>query len=362
MHAFEALYTAHRPTPFASSPRPGPAEVLQRETNKHRRHQREPLAEEKPPSLLQASDRLSSVGSVKEASIDIWENISATELRSQESLAASGDSTSLLPEAELTPQVLLGPPIQSTALAPDAALFPQVSLALSSPSPIPVAPAIAGLSSPLAAVTISSNSKLGDYFSPTKYPRTKFTDDQCQDISRLISEIGKVGWSSLPRLYIILRTIDQLQVLDAFIDEGINDFCLPLTISSLPRALGVAYHQEFLETQPLVLSKALDLEKNTKGHVYFTGDDHFPFEAKGNLGEGGFGSVDRILSSLSGREFARKRFRRRDLRKTGLESFMNEVKILKRLYHIHCVELVSISFNRKRLVTARGSLEILTLE
>jgi hypothetical protein len=31
------------------------------------------------------------------------------------------------------------------------------------------------------------------------------------------------------------------------------------------------------------------------------------------------------------------------MRKNELDSFMNELKILKRLRHIHCIELVSIS-------------------
>lgn len=195
----------------------------------------------------------------------------------------------------------------------------------------------------MALDSSSSDNKLGDYFRPMEYPRTQFTDGQCQDIARLLCESGKVSWSLVPRIYIILRVIGQLPVLDAFIDQGLNDFWLPLNASSLPRELSVGYHQDFIATQPLVLTKALDLEK-TKGHAHFTRDDPFPFEIKEMLGSGGFGTVDRILSPLSGREFARKRFRRgKNIPKKALESFMNELKILKRLRHIHCIELVSIS-------------------
>ena len=201
-----------------------------------------------------------------------------------------------------------------------------------------------------ATIATSSDTKLGDYFGPVECC-TEFNDVQCQDIARLLREAGKVSWSLVPRVYIILRIIGQLQILDVFIDQGINDLWLPLTISSLPQELSIAYRQEFIATQSLVLTKALDLE-NKRGHAHFTQKDPFPFEVKENLGEGGFGVVDRILSPLSGREFARKRIRRTNLRKVVLESFMNEIKILKRLSHIHCVELVSILSNTTQLVAA----------
>ncbi|KAH9209800.1 kinase-like domain-containing protein, partial [Leptodontidium sp. 2 PMI_412] len=53
---------------------------------------------------------------------------------------------------------------------------------------------------------------------------------------------------------------------------------------------------EFIKAQSLVLSKALCLENSTGGHAHFTGDDPLPFERKETLGEGRFGSVDRIAS------------------------------------------------------------------
>ena len=57
-------------------------------------------------------------------------------------------------------------------------------------------------------------------------------------------------------------------------------------LPSLPQELSLAYHQEFIATQPLVLTKALDLENNTKSHSHFTRGDPFPFEVKGTLGGG----------------------------------------------------------------------------
>lgn len=203
-----------------------------------------------------------------------------------------------------------------------------------------MSPVTVGTPDTSIANATSRDRKLGDYFQQAENA-TRFTDVQCRDVARLLHESMNVSWSLAPRLYIILRTIGQLQVLDAFLDLGVNDLWLPLSESAIPPALSVAYHSEFIKAQSLVLSKALCLENSTGGHAHFTGDDPLPFERKETLGEGRFGSVDRVLSSLSGREFARKRFRRRKVGKTELASFMNEVKILKRLNHIHCVAFVS---------------------
>ena len=354
MHSFEDLYKPPCSTPRTPGREPGAAEELESNTPKHQRFQQRPLAEGNPPSSPYLLDRNLSPLPVKEASIDNSYTSTAAELYSQGSLLTSSHSKALLLETKRLSQVSLGPSSQPTAPVSDADLFPQVSLALPSP---PVDPIISRTSDSSAIIATSSDTKLGDYFGPVECPRTQFTDVQCQDIAHILREDGKVPWSLAPRIYIILRLIGQLQIFDAFIDQGINDLWLPLTISSLPRELSLAYHQEFMETQPLVLTKALDLE-NKKGHSHFTRDNPFPFETKGTLGEGGFGLVDRILSPVSGREFARKRFRRRrGLQRTELESFMNELKILKRLHHIHCVELVSILSNITRLVVVRPSFE-----
>ena len=220
------------------------------------------------------------------------------------------------------------------------------SATISSPSTIFLPIRASGITAEMTHPTADASKpneeiKLSDYFNMTETHRV-FTDIDCQTISNILQKSGKVSWSVAPRIYIILRKLGQLQLLDAFLDQGISDLWLPFTTASLPQCLSLAYHNEFLKLQPLVLTKALDLENGNRRHAHFTRDDPFPFESKGTLGQGGFGFVDKISSPLSGREFARKRFRRaRDLRKAELQSFMNELKILKRLHHNHCVELVS---------------------
>ena len=139
----------------------------------------------------------------------------------------------------------------------------------------------------------------------------------------------------------LLRLIDQLPNIDIFIDQGVDDRWLPFTTSSLPSTLTSSARDSFLQAQPLVLTKAVDLEKGRGCHAHFTREDPFSYEERGKLGQGGFGYVDKVLSPLTKREFARKRFRRqRGVEDSYIQSFKNEVDILKRIKHIHCVELV----------------------
>lgn len=254
-------------------------------------------------------------------------------------LSGDGDTAVPLPPGD---QGMLGPGANEIG----SQFLNDRSAAISSPSTISLPIRASGLTVEMTHPTAGASKpieeiKLSDYFNTEETQRV-FTDIDCQIISNILQKSGKASWSVAPRIYIILRKLGQLQLLDAFLDQGISDLWLPFTTASLPQCLSLAYHNEFLKLQPLVLTKALDLENGNRRHAHFTRDDPFPFESKGTLGQGGFGFVDRISSPLSGREFARKRFRRaRDLRKAELQSFMNELKILKRLHHNHCVELVS---------------------
>ncbi len=325
-HAIDDLSLPLHPTPAVTNYEPGAIERLERGAPSHQILVPEPLAERLPPSLHCTSDGLSQSVLVPKTLIDHEENGSGAELHAQKSFK------DLLPDAEVSSPVLLGSPGQLKALIQDVKMSSQASLEV---------PVGTGTSDTLATDTGTSDTRLRDYFQPTTN-RTDFTDAHCKDITRLLRESGKVSWSVAPRLYIVLRKIDQLQVLDKFLDQGINDLWLPLNAAHLPQELSVSYHQEFLATQLLVLTKALCLENNTQGHAHLTRDDTFPFEIKASLGSGGFGSVDKILSLTSGREYARKRFRRKKREhKAERESFMNELRILKRLDHIHCVKFVS---------------------
>ncbi|KAF2836710.1 kinase-like protein, partial [Patellaria atrata CBS 101060] len=194
-------------------------------------------------------------------------------------------------------------------------------------------------------IDVSTQQKtLGDYFPTENQSLTTYTDGECMEIARYLREDNKTAWSSIPRIYIVLRLIGLLHTIESFVNGGFNDLWFPFSHSSLPNTLTALDKERFLETQSRVLSKALELESGgLKRHAHFNREDAFPFQSRGTLGQGAYATVDRIYSPISGKEYARKRFRRTKVgpKKSEVQSFKTELQVLKRIQHIHCVELVA---------------------
>jgi serine/threonine protein kinase len=136
-----------------------------------------------------------------------------------------------------------------------------------------------------------------------------------------------------------------LHLLGTLIDLGFSDNWFPFTKDSVPDCLSPKMRARFLDAQRLVLTKSIDLEKSEGGqHRHFKGDEPLPFESKGTLGAGGFGQVDKVLSLISFREYARKRVPRKTaLGGRGIEALKGmiaEIEVMKRLKHHHIVEFV----------------------
>ena len=183
---------------------------------------------------------------------------------------------------------------------------------------------------------------LADFFSDHREPRLAYSDLEIHEISRCLKFADQHEWSDAPRLYTVLRTIGQISVLDILLDEGINDLLFPFTPTTVPKILSPDLRLLFLDAQELVLTKAVDLETGSKRHTHFGKDDAFPFIIRGKLGRGGCANVDKIYNPLSKREFARKRFRRgRGQSKGEIDNFKNELQVLKKIQHDHCIKLVS---------------------
>lgn len=174
--------------------------------------------------------------------------------------------------------------------------------------------------------------------------RGPYNESEIYEISLLLQDVNP-RWSKVPRTYIVLRTIDCLSLLDDFIDVGFSDHWFPVTERSLPHCLRSNARVKFVSAQDLVLTKSIGLEKGEKGkHLYFKQGEPLPFERKATLGSGGFGQVDKVLSLISFKEYARKRVPRRSLT-TGrgaesIKQFVAEIEVLKRLNHRHVVEFV----------------------
>lgn len=123
----------------------------------------------------------------------------------------------------------------------------------------------------------TAEQRLGKYFrSPNANLRTRFSEFELQDISNLLRELGYISWSREPRLYIVLRVIEQLQLLDSFIDRGITDLWFPFTRASLPEILTASMRSDFEKAQTLVLHSDPNSPDVSNEHKFSLFDEQSP--------------------------------------------------------------------------------------
>lgn len=188
---------------------------------------------------------------------------------------------------------------------------------------------------------VTSEERLGSFFDP-KAERASYTDHEIDEIARLLEQSGHVG-HQYPRVYIVLRAIEQLDQLEQLISVGFTDQIFPVESRGLPSFLEPSVKSAIVEHQSLVLTKSLDLENGR--HRHFAPDENLPFQILGRLGSGGYGQVDRILSKTSYRQYALKRIRRRAAfgnasSREAVKGFLNEMRIMRTLSHRHVVQYV----------------------
>jgi hypothetical protein len=183
----------------------------------------------------------------------------------------------------------------------------------------------------------------------------QYSEEEIHLVASDLSRDGKKFWSESPRLYIILRSMDQspgishLQLASVFIDKDINDTWLPiLSKSLLEYLLPPSARVQYLRAQHRVCSQPSDFQlgfRSTHGH--FHSKDSSPFVAKRVVGSGRIGEVDEVWSLIDGKTYARKTIRRRlshfATASRHIRSFRRELQALRRINHIHCVKFVSNS-------------------
>jgi hypothetical protein len=59
-----------------------------------------------------------------------------------------------------------------------------------------------------------------DLFSSSRSIKARYTDAEFLQIASFLNNTGRSSWSTVPRLYTILRLVNQLDCLDAFIGQG----------------------------------------------------------------------------------------------------------------------------------------------
>ncbi|CAN9301243.1 unnamed protein product [Alternaria alternata] len=174
--------------------------------------------------------------------------------------------------------------------------------------------------------------------------RSTFTETDLRGISDLLYRSGKPSWSRIPRIYTTLRLINELEVINKFLDRGITDLSLPFKQRTLPGQLkDQSSRVRFLDVQSRVLTKALDLEKEGSKHRHFSQPEEVPLKKIAELGKGSYGYVDKVLSTVTYREYARKQIPRgRTFRqdRVVLHDFEKELQALKKLSHQHIVRLI----------------------
>lgn len=176
--------------------------------------------------------------------------------------------------------------------------------------------------------------------------RKVYSDSEIHQIASLLRRMQQ-PWRKVPRTYIVLRSLDRLDLLNEFIDIGFTDRWFPVEPRNLPATLNPSVKSQFAKAQQLVLAKAVDLEKEDRGeHCNFARGEPLPFTFEQKLGSGGFSQVDKVISLISYKEYALKRIRRQtwfgNRSVEGMKRFAEEVNIIKRMKHWHFVEFVGI--------------------
>ena len=194
----------------------------------------------------------------------------------------------------------------------------------------------------LSRIPRTIDERLGEFFADDH--EGAFTDADLAQVSFLLQNSNRVSYSRVPRLYTVLRIINQLELLDEFLACNVTDVSFPFGATCFPSTISVKVREKFLQYQSAVFTKTLDLEKGERGgHLYFGKRDLVPYEVRGKLGSGSYGVVEKVVSLLSHQEFARKkvpRIRYRRKNEEGIKSFLAELRVLKRISHSHCAKMV----------------------
>jgi hypothetical protein len=174
---------------------------------------------------------------------------------------------------------------------------------------------------------------------------------------RLSTHTELVEWSRKPRLYVVLRMLqdgcdNKEPVMDQPGWSRVDDYWLPMTKKMLVELKVNVDKDSFLAKQNYVLSKpkkVMDVEKLKKTKhwhkVIENGDEHFQNVGK-PLGEGRWSKVFKVKHDDMGRGenfFARKLASRGRIKdqEAMLRLFMQEWKILRRINHRHIVNLIA---------------------
>jgi serine/threonine protein kinase len=180
---------------------------------------------------------------------------------------------------------------------------------------------------------------LAAYFD-TSQPRGSFDDEQIETIALLLARCSHAPETLAersPRTYIICRMIGRCDLLPRLLSEGFGDDWFPVSKAGLPGYLDPRTKTSIYKTQPIILTKSLNLENGR--HCNFDSVEQHPFEIQSYIGSGSFGQVRVVESRVTYKQYALKTVRRRTAFGTKSKEIMSifkaEMKIMKSLQHKH---------------------------
>lgn len=184
--------------------------------------------------------------------------------------------------------------------------------------------------------------RLSSFFPDEQSSRDPYTDSEISEISLLLKRSHR-RWSKVPRTYTVLRAIGCLDSIDELIDAGFSDYQFPVTLRTMWDRLSGRIPAKLIEDQGLILTRRndLDLERGESGqHCYFKEGERLPLESTATaLGANGM-FVDKVISSISNREYARKRLARDGVYWPRVQGIITEIRVLKHLKHHHIVRFI----------------------
>jgi hypothetical protein len=201
------------------------------------------------------------------------------------------------------------------------------------------------------------NEELSSRGPRSSHDECQYSEEQILSLARKLGRDGKQSWSENPRLYIVLRDINQglvnghPELIDKFIDEGINDTWLPISSSdvTLSRLLPKLERSRFIRAQRSVCIRPSEFQLGYGGaHGHFASGDDTPFRTRGEIGSSSLGIVDEVWSSTDEQVYARKTIRRSSDFSGAMfrmKIFQRELQALNRIRHRHCVRIVRVPFS-----------------
>jgi hypothetical protein len=191
----------------------------------------------------------------------------------------------------------------------------------------------------------------GSQVGPANPQESPYSEKEILNVSVSLLSKGERALSEVPRLYIILRDIGQVgthhQLLDELIEKGVNDLWLPITSDFilsqiLPKQLRARFLQAQTRVCVLPTNFRLGLESP---HGHFPTIAASPFQHLQSIGRGSKGHVEKVLSLVDGRVYARKSIQKLNNyshARDDVQRFRSELHALRRIRHKHCVKIVRI--------------------